>query len=74
MKRPRTTHLEERKLMIPNDGKFMKFFLNHVKDGAEAMDVCVQDPPKSYADLEGAWYVWKLGGSASPRKGEGCED
>ena len=52
----------------------MKFFLNHVRDGAEAMDVCVQDPPKSYGDLEGAWYVWKLGGSASPRKGEGCED
>ena len=41
-----------------SDGKFMKFFLNHVRDGAEAMDVCVQDPPKSYGDLEGAWYVW----------------
>ena len=37
------------------DGKFMKFFLNHVKDGAEAMDVYVQDPPRSYGDLEGAW-------------------
>jgi len=32
----------------------MKFFLNHVKDGAEAMDVCVQDPPKNGVDLEGA--------------------
>ena len=39
------------------DGKFMKFFLNHVRDGAEAMDVCVQDPPKSDVDLEGAWCV-----------------
>ena len=37
--------------------KFMKFFLNHVSDGAEAMDVCVQDPPKSDVDLEGAWCV-----------------
>jgi len=25
-----------------------------VKDGAEAMGVYVQDPPKSYGDLEGA--------------------
>jgi len=25
-----------------------------VKDGAEAMDVYEQDPPKSYGDLEGA--------------------
>jgi len=25
-----------------------------VKDGAEAMDVNVQDPPRSYGDLEGA--------------------
>jgi len=25
-----------------------------VKNGAEAMDVDVQDPPRSYADLEGA--------------------
>ena len=53
-------------------GIFMKFFLNHVRDGAKAMDVCVQDPPKSDVDLEGAWCVWTLGGSASPRKGEGC--
>ena len=45
-----------------------------MKDGAEAMDVYVQDPPKSYGDLEGAWCVWKLGGSASPMRGEGCED
>jgi len=36
---------------------FMKVFLNHVRDGAEAMDVCVQDPLKSDVDLEGAWYV-----------------
>ena len=36
---------------------FMKVFLNHVRDGAEAMDVCVQDPPKSDVDLEGAWCV-----------------
>ena len=33
---------------------FMKVFLNHVRKGAEAMDVCVQDPPKSNVDLEGA--------------------
>jgi len=45
-----------------------------VKDGAEAMYVYVQDPPKSYGDLEGAWCVWKLGGSASPMRSEGCED
>jgi len=25
-----------------------------VKDGAEAMDVYAQDPPRSYGDLEGA--------------------
>jgi len=25
-----------------------------VKNGAEAMDVNVQDPPRSYGDLEGA--------------------
>jgi len=36
---------------------FMKFFLNHVRDGAEAMYECVQDPPKSDVDLEGAWCV-----------------
>ena len=52
---------------------FMKDFLNHVRDGAEAMDVCVQDLPKSDVDLEGAWCVWILGGSASLRNGEGCE-
>ena len=51
----------------------MKVFLNHVRYGAEAMDVCVQDPPKSGVDLEGAWGVWILGGLASPRRGEGCE-
>ena len=38
MKRPRTTHLEEPKLMIPNDGKFMELFLDVVKNGAEAME------------------------------------
>jgi len=27
---------------------------NHVKNGAEAMVVNVQDPPRSYGDLEGA--------------------
>ena len=54
MKRPKATHLEEPKLMIPNDGIFMKVFLNHVRYGAEAMKVCVQDPPKSGVDLEGA--------------------
>jgi len=27
---------------------------NHVKNGAEAMDVNVQDPPRNYGDLEGA--------------------
>ena len=33
---------------------FMKVFLNHVRYGAEAMYECVQDPPKSGVDLEGA--------------------
>jgi len=28
--------------------------LGFVKDGAKAMDVYVQDPPRSYGDLEGA--------------------
>jgi len=37
--------------MIAN---FMKVFLNHVRYGAEAMYECVQDPPKSGVDLEGA--------------------
>ena len=36
---------------------FMKVFFNHVRYGAEAMDVCVQDPLNSDVDLEGAWYV-----------------
>ena len=36
---------------------FMKVFLNHVRYGAEAMYECVQDPPKSDVDLEGAWCV-----------------
>jgi len=39
------------KLVMAN---FMKVFLNHVRYGAEAKDVCVQDPPKSGVDLEGA--------------------
>jgi len=25
-----------------------------------------RDPPRSCGDLEGAWWVWKKGGSASP--------
>ena len=50
---------EEPMLMIPNDGKFMELFLDVVKNGAEAMDWDVQDPPRSYGDLEGAWRVWK---------------
>jgi len=29
-------------------------YRNHVKNGVEAMDVNVQDPPRSYGDLEGA--------------------
>ena len=37
-----------------HDGKFMELFLDVVKNGAEAMDVYVQDPPRSYGDLEGA--------------------
>jgi len=32
----------------------MELFLDVVKNGAEAMDVNVQDPPRSYGDLEGA--------------------
>ena len=55
MKRPKTTHLEEPKLMIPNDGKFHEGLLESCKkNGAEAMKVCEQDPPKSGVDLEGA--------------------
>ena len=38
------------------------------------MDVNVQDPPRSYGDLEGAWCVWKQGGSASPMVGDEGED
>jgi len=30
-----------------------------VKTDAEVMDVNVQDPPRSYGDLEGALCVWK---------------
>ena len=39
------------------DGFPMSSSWMFVEDGAEAMDVCVQDPPKSDVDLEGAWYV-----------------
>ena len=45
-----------------------------MKNGAEAMDVNVQDPPRSYGDLEGAWSVWKEGGLASPMVGDEDED
>ena len=55
MKRPKATHLEEPKVWYQMMANFMKVFLNHVRYGAEAMDVCVQDPPKSGVDLEGAW-------------------
>ena len=48
------------------DGILMELFLDVVKNGAEAMDWNGQDPPRSYGDLEGAWWVWKKGGSASP--------
>jgi len=44
----------------------MEFFLDVVKNGAEAMDWNEQDPPRNYGDLEGAWWVWKKGGSAIP--------
>ena len=53
-------------LMIPNDGILMELFLDVVKNGAEPMDWDVQDPPRSCGDLEGAWWVWKKGGSATP--------
>ena len=42
--------------------------------GAEAMDWNVQDPPRRYGDLKGAWCVWKEGGSASPMVGDEDED
>jgi len=44
------------------------------KNGAEAMDWYVQDPPRSYGDREGAWCVWEEGGSASPMVGDEDED
>jgi len=44
----------------------MELFLDVVKNGTEAMDWNGQDPPRSYGDLEGAWWVWKKGGSAGP--------
>ena len=52
----------------------MELFLDVVKNGAEAMDVNVQDPPRSYGDLEGAWCVWEEGGSVSPMVGDEDED
>jgi len=61
-------------LMIPNDGKFMELFSESWSKGAEAMDWDVQDPPRSYSDLEGAWCVWKEGGSANPMVGDEDED
>jgi len=36
------------------DGKFMELFSESCAKDAEAMDVNVQDPPRSYGDLEGA--------------------
>ena len=56
------------------DGKFMELFSESWLKGAEAMDWDVQDPPRSYGDLEGAWCVWKDGGSASPMVGDKDED
>ena len=56
------------------DGILMELFLDVVKNGAEAMDWDGQDPPKSYGNLEGAWWVWKKGGSASPMVGDEDED
>ena len=61
-------------LMIPNDGILMELFLDVVKNGAKAMDWNVQDPLRSYGDLEGAWCVWKEGGSAIPMVGDEDED
>jgi len=37
-----------------------------VKNGAEAYAWNGKGPPRSCGDLEGAWRVWKKGGSASP--------
>ena len=53
-KRQGATHLEEPKLMIPNDGIFMKFFLNQVEQRGGSNGWGEQDPPKSGVDLVGA--------------------
>ena len=47
----RLDQMEQAQQVMAN---FMKVFLNHVRYGAEAMYECVQDPPKSGVDLEGA--------------------
>jgi len=52
----------------------MELFSESWSKGVEAMDWDVQDPPSSYGDLEGAWCVWKEGGSASPMVGDEGED
>ena len=53
-------------LMIPNDGILIELFLDVCEYGAEAMVWDGQGPPRSCGDLEGAWTVWKKGGSANP--------
>ena len=63
---PRTTHLWR---TYAHDTKWWHShgaLLGCCENGAEAMDWNGQDPPRSCGDLEGAWWVWKKGGSASP--------
>ena len=55
LKRQGATHLEEPKLMIPNDGISWSSSWINVEYGAEAMNESEQDPPKSGVDLVGAW-------------------
>ena len=74
MKRPRTTHLWR---TYAHDTKWWQIhgaLLGIMIKGAEAMDWSVQDPPRSYGDLEGAWCVSEKGGSASPMVGDEDED